>query len=68
MVVVHGFAGSARLMMGFADTLARRGYVVVLPDLLGHGASRRRLSTTDGVGSNLNGASDIDVRAVSANQ
>ena len=43
-VVVHGFAGSAALMQPFADTLARNGYVVVLPDLAGHGASTRRLS------------------------
>jgi dienelactone hydrolase len=55
VVVAHGFAGSGRLMLGFADTLARRGYVVVLPDLSGHGANERRLSTTDGV------AFDIDV-------
>ena len=61
VVVVHGFAGSARLMIGFADTLARRGYVVVLPDLTGHGANRRRLSTTDGVVSTLDGASDIEM-------
>jgi dienelactone hydrolase len=43
-VVVHGFAGSARLMLPFADTLARNGYVVVLPDLAGHGASTRRMA------------------------
>ncbi|MDR7275041.1 alpha/beta hydrolase [Catenuloplanes atrovinosus] len=43
VVVVHGYAGSGRLMRPFADTLARRGYVVLLPDLAGHGASPRRL-------------------------
>src|SRR5262245_52949740 len=43
VVVAHGFAGSARLMRGFADTLARRGYVVVAPDLSGHGANTRPL-------------------------
>jgi len=43
-VVVHGYAGSARLMQPFADTLARNGYVVVLPDLAGHGASPRPLA------------------------
>ncbi|MET7397086.1 alpha/beta fold hydrolase [Dactylosporangium sp. NPDC005572] len=43
VVVVHGYAGSARLMRGFADTLARRGYVVALPDLTGHGGNPRRL-------------------------
>src|SRR5262245_31218243 len=48
VVVAHGFAGSARLMRGFADTLSRRGYVVVLLDFAGHGASTRRLPTVDG--------------------
>lgn len=43
-VVVHGYAGSARLMRPFAQTLARNGYVVVLVDLAGHGASNRRIA------------------------
>jgi len=51
-VVVHGFAGSARLMQPFADTLARNGYVVALPDLAGHGASTRAL---------VDPMSDVDV-------
>ncbi|TDO31773.1 serine aminopeptidase S33 family [Paractinoplanes brasiliensis] len=41
VVVAHGFAGSARLMRQFGDTLVTRGYTVVLPDLDGHGASTR---------------------------
>ncbi|MER7276200.1 alpha/beta fold hydrolase [Dactylosporangium sp. NPDC000244] len=44
VVVVHGYAGSGRLMRPFADTLARRGYVVALPDLAGHGANPERLT------------------------
>ncbi|MEV6596143.1 alpha/beta fold hydrolase [Actinoplanes sp. NPDC051346] len=44
VVVAHGFAGSGRLMRPFADTLARRGYVVALPDLAGHGANIRPLT------------------------
>jgi dienelactone hydrolase len=40
VVVVHGFAGSTPLMRGFADTLARSGYTVVLLDVAGHGRSR----------------------------
>ncbi|MFI5952725.1 alpha/beta hydrolase family protein [Cryptosporangium sp. NPDC051539] len=44
VVVAHGFAGSARLMAPFGDTLAARGYVVVLLDFAGHGASTRRLT------------------------
>src|ERR1700755_563782 len=43
-VVVHGYAGSARLMQPIADTLARNGYVVVLRDLAGHGSSTQRLA------------------------
>jgi hypothetical protein len=41
VVVAHGYAGSGRLMRPFADTLARRGYVVALPDLAGHAANAR---------------------------
>jgi pimeloyl-ACP methyl ester carboxylesterase len=44
-VVAHGFAGSARLMAPFGDTLAALGWTVVLPDLDGHGANTR--SPTD---------------------
>ncbi|MFI5914316.1 alpha/beta fold hydrolase [Dactylosporangium sp. NPDC051541] len=44
VVVVHGYAGSGRLMRPFADTLARRGYLVALPDLAGHGANPERLT------------------------
>jgi dienelactone hydrolase len=47
VVVVHGFAGSAILMRGFADTLAAQGYVVVLPDLAGHGTDADRLPLSD---------------------
>ena len=47
VVVAHGFAGSARLMAGFADTLARRGYAVAIPDLTGHGTNPRRLRLDD---------------------
>jgi dienelactone hydrolase len=43
VVVAHGFAGSARLMAPFGDTLAARGYTVVLLDFTGHGANTRPL-------------------------
>jgi dienelactone hydrolase len=43
VVVAHGFAGSARLMAQFGDSLAAQGYVVVLLDFSGHGASTRPL-------------------------
>ncbi|MEV4702814.1 alpha/beta fold hydrolase [Actinoplanes sp. NPDC049316] len=44
VVVAHGYAGSGRLMRPFADTLARRGFVVALPDLAGHAGNARPLS------------------------
>lgn len=44
VVVVHGYAGSGRLMRPFADTLARQGYVVALPDLAGHAGNVRPLT------------------------
>ncbi|GIM89753.1 alpha/beta hydrolase [Paractinoplanes toevensis] len=47
VVVAHGFAGSARLMAPFGDTLAARGYVVVLLDFTGHGANSRPLTLGD---------------------
>jgi dienelactone hydrolase len=43
VVVAHGFAGSARLMAPFGDTLSARGYVVVLLDFAGHGTNTRPL-------------------------
>lgn len=43
VVVAHGLGASRQLMRGFADTLARRGYVVELVDLAGHGANTERL-------------------------
>ena len=39
VVVVHGFAGSARLMRAWSLALARAGFVVAAPDLDGHGRS-----------------------------
>jgi dienelactone hydrolase len=39
VVVAHGFSGSAELMAPFGDSLAGRGYVVVLLDFAGHGAN-----------------------------
>ncbi|GAA2482192.1 alpha/beta hydrolase [Winogradskya humida] len=47
VVVAHGFAGSARLMAPFGDTLAARGYVVVLLDFSGHGANTHPLPSGD---------------------
>jgi pimeloyl-ACP methyl ester carboxylesterase len=43
VVVVHGFAGSALLMHSWSLALAHAGFVVVAPDLPGHGANTSRL-------------------------
>ncbi|MFI5842124.1 alpha/beta hydrolase [Catenuloplanes sp. NPDC051500] len=58
VVVVHGYAGSGRLMRPFADTLVRRGYVVLLPDLAGHGANTRRLDVPSVIDPEIAGVVD----------
>ncbi|MET0493285.1 MAG: alpha/beta fold hydrolase [Actinoplanes sp.] len=80
VVVAHGFAGSARLMAQFGDTLSARGYVVVLLDFTGHGANTDPLpdgsastgdSTTalqhdlDVAVTHLRGLSDVDPSRIS---
>jgi pimeloyl-ACP methyl ester carboxylesterase len=42
ILIVHGFAGSKQLMLGYAYTLAHNGYGVMLWDQAGHGASTQR--------------------------
>lgn len=44
VVLAHGFAGSQQLMLPFATTLARNGYVVVTFDFPGHGRNPARLA------------------------
>jgi pimeloyl-ACP methyl ester carboxylesterase len=44
VVLAHGFAGSAAMMDPLATALARAGYLVVLPDLPGHGANSAALT------------------------
>lgn len=57
VVIAHGFAGSQQLMLPFATTLARAGYVAVTFDALGHGGHPGRLTgdvaTEDGATSRL---------------
>ena len=53
VVVAHGFAGSAALMHTWSLALAHAGFVVVAPDLPGHGAN---LSPLAGRGDELRGA------------
>jgi len=63
VVVAHGFAGSARLMTPFGDTLAAQGYVVVLLDFSGHGTNTSPLpdgaASTDASAATLQ--RDLDV-------
>jgi pimeloyl-ACP methyl ester carboxylesterase len=40
VVIAHGFAGSQQLMLPFALTLARAGYLVLTFDFPGHGRNR----------------------------
>ncbi len=40
VVIAHGFAGSQQLMLPFALTLARHGYLVLTFDFPGHGRNR----------------------------
>jgi Serine aminopeptidase, S33 len=40
VVIAHGFAGSQQLMLPFALTLARNGYLVLTFDFPGHGRNR----------------------------
>jgi dienelactone hydrolase len=62
VVVAHGLGASRQLMRGFADTLARRGYVVELVDLAGHGASTERLpGAGDGPAADARLDRDLDV-------
>jgi len=55
-------------MNGFADTLARNGYVVVLLDFAGHGASRRELDSgqLESSGGGLGADLDVAVRHLQA--
>jgi dienelactone hydrolase len=62
VVVAHGFAASGTLMAGFADTLARNGFVVELFDFSGHGTNTRPLDT-DTLGADL----DVAVRHLRSN-
>lgn len=39
VLIAHGFAGNKQLMMAYAYTFAKAGYVCMLPDFVGHGAN-----------------------------
>ena len=55
IVAMHGFLNSRETQDGFAIEFARRGYVVLAPDLLGHGYSEPALSTGQFFGSGIGG-------------
>jgi pimeloyl-ACP methyl ester carboxylesterase len=44
VVIAHGFAGSQQLMLPFATTLARNGYIAVTFDFPGHGRNAEPLA------------------------
>ncbi|MDA3023448.1 MAG: alpha/beta fold hydrolase [Actinomycetota bacterium] len=50
VVVAHGFAGSALLMHTWSLALAHAGFVVVAPDLPGHGANATPMRATQATG------------------
>ncbi len=59
VVVVHGFAGSSRLMRAWSLALARAGFAVAAPDLAGHGRSRAVLGTVEGLVADVARARDV---------
>ena len=60
IVAMHGFLNSRETQDGFAIEFARRGYVVLAPDLLGHGYSEPALSTGSFFGSGIGGKAALD--------
>ncbi len=47
VLVAHGYAGSANMMRGYANTLASAGYAVATWDFAGHAANRSVLGTRE---------------------
>lgn len=48
VIVAHGFSASRQIMLGYAYTLARGGYAVMLLDFAGHGANGQPLDRIGG--------------------
>ncbi len=61
VVIAHGFAGSRKLMLGYAYVLAHAGYAVLAFDFSGHGASRRPLAR-ERLGDEVERAADLLAR------
>jgi dienelactone hydrolase len=55
IVAMHGFINSREFQDGFAIEFARRGYVVLAPDMIGHGFSEPGTSTAGFFGSGMGG-------------
>ncbi|MFP4551832.1 MAG: alpha/beta fold hydrolase [Spirochaetales bacterium] len=47
VLVAHGYAGTANMMRGYANSLASAGYAVATWDFAGHGASRETLGARE---------------------
>lgn len=59
VVVVHGFAGSSRLMRDWSLALARAGFAVAAPDLAGHGRSTAALGDGEALAADVARARDV---------
>ena len=64
VVVAHGFAGSAALMHTWSLSLAHAGFVVVAPDLPGHGRNMSSLAARDDVLADAVGAALDHLRGI----
>jgi pimeloyl-ACP methyl ester carboxylesterase len=60
IVAMHGFINSRETQDGFAIEFARRGYVVLALDLIGHGYSEPPLSTGQFFGSGIGGKAALE--------
>jgi dienelactone hydrolase len=60
IVAMHGYINSRETQDGFAIEFARRGYVVLAPDMIGHGYSEPAASTGNFFGSGCGGKPALD--------
>lgn len=63
VIVAHGFSGSKQIMLGYAYSLARDGYAVMLLDFAGHAANSQPL---DQAGGGLQAGLDVAYAALTA--
>ncbi len=60
IVAMHGYINSRETQDGFAIEFARRGYVVLAPDMIGHGYSEPATSTGNFFGAGCGGKPALD--------